>query len=302
MKETKLAIIWTILLTVLLFPISSFAEGDANGETYTPYKGHVLIGDDLDGRFASQDLYWSSHSLEEFDASNDTYEQEVIFYNYDGEAYATTATSYESDLPDTYLDTQAFDGDNEYNIAVGCFDPNLINGGDWYDTEIRLNTTESDESMYKISCQEGYSIGEIGPWNVFSQSTSKIIPFDNEFAAPDDRRWRYEWEYNDSRSMADENYRSRWCVGNISSSSDEDYWKFYNISTRTVDFLLKLPNSEVDYDIKIYDEDGDYVTGSFEGAGNDEEFSVTLSEGDYYMKVYSYSGYDETTNYQLIAY
>lgn len=112
----------------------------------------------------------------------------------------------------------------------------------------------------------------------------------------------YEWESNNTMSLADSSYLGKWCAGNISSTSDVDYWSFSTSSSRTTNFIMTLPSSSVDYDITIYNSSGSVVASSAKGTGETEIFSAYLPAGKYYAKVYSYSGSSSSSNYQFIAY
>jgi hypothetical protein len=88
-----------LLFAGLLYPNISYADHQVN-EQFTPYKGQSNISEDSTSRYSKQLMYWRTGSLKEFDSWNDTYEHETIFYNYDGSAYATKPTSYQTNLPD----------------------------------------------------------------------------------------------------------------------------------------------------------------------------------------------------------
>ena len=297
------------LITVVLFmSIFSSSISAANCETFTPYYGDSVISSNSIGRYTIQDTYWRTGSLTEFNSSTDTFEHEVIFYNYNGSAYATTYDFWNSELPDSYIDVQAFDGGNEYNIAVGSYDPDTISASTWYETIIYFDSTNSSQSYYKIQCAEGYSqLGIESPWAVYQTTTSRVIPFKDPFKAPESRSWNYEWENNGTmNSAADYFHVGDWCAGNISSTTDVDYWDFNVNTTRTYNFKLILPDNGItpDYDIQIYNNSGTLVTGSYGGAGSNEEFSKYLSTGHYYVKIFTYSSSatSDSQNYQMIVY
>lgn len=93
---------FALTLAILLFTPITNTYAATDPSTFTPYQGTNKISSDSSGRYASYGLYWRSGGMSEFDSITDTYEHEIVFYNYDGTAYATSATSYQSALPDTY--------------------------------------------------------------------------------------------------------------------------------------------------------------------------------------------------------
>ena len=82
---------------------------------------------------------------------------------------------------------------------------------------------------------------------------------------------------------------------------EKDYFVFNVPSSQTVDMILKVP-SGVDYDITIYDSNGVYVTSSQNSSDTDEVFDESLSSGDYYAVIESYSGTDSVKTYSFIPY
>lgn len=280
-------------------------------EKYVPFRGESDISADSYSRYTVQWAAWNSFGKQAYTEGNDTYEHETVFYNYDGKAYATGPLSttkgsgWDTTLPDPYLDTQALDGNNEYNIAVGTFDPDLISTGIWYQTWVRLKSTNSNQSKYKISGQRGDSICEAGAWCVGNHQTAILIPYKNELTAPElDRNYRYEYDANtDGQNYAAQLYLGWWGPGVISSASDADYFYFDVPTSRTVNFILKLSQlSGIDYDVKILNSSGQTVAGGYNGSGQDEIFSSYLSAGRYYAKIYSYSGSSAVTTYNFISY
>ena len=70
--------------------------------TYTPSSGSLSFSSSTsNGREAKVKFKWNIAGCSEFNESNDTYEQELVFYNYDGKAYATSMRSYRTNLPTT---------------------------------------------------------------------------------------------------------------------------------------------------------------------------------------------------------
>ena len=281
-------------------------------EKFTPFRGESHIGEDSTSRYTTQFSAWNDAGKETYSDSgswNDTYEHETVFYNYDGSAYSSAplpGSSYWSDFPDYYLDTQALDGNKEYNIAVGTFDPDLFATGIWYRTDVRLNSATSSQSFYKISGQKGYSLCETGPWCVSNEQTAILIPFKNPFKAPESaRNYRYEYDNNtDGQHYAANLLLWWWGSGVISSATDQDYF-YLNIPTaRTTNFILKMSQFVLseDYDIQIYDTSWNLVASSANGPAQDEIFSAYLNAGNYFVRVYPYSGSNTILTYNFIAY
>lgn len=303
MKNYVVKQIAVLILVVILLSIMATTALAMDNSTFTPYLGHSVISSDSSGRYATERTYWRAGSLTAFQYSTDTYEHQVIFYNYDGTAYASGATSYVTNIPDPYLDTQFADSTNENNIAVGTYSAYNLTSGTWYETTIRLKSTTSSSSKYKISGQKGYWIMQKSPLTVFGSATSTIMPFNSYFLAPDTRDWKYEWESNNSmNSSADSFSLYQWCTGNISSLSDVDYWDFSITYTRVCTFTLIVPSNK-DYDLKVYNNSGTQVASSTNGTGVNESVIVTLPSGHYYVKVYTWSGggSDTSLNYYLLV-
>lgn len=308
----KKSLLLLVLFTANLFIPPAVLADHLINEKFIPFQGQSNIGQDVYSRYTVQFAKWNNSGKERYKSINDTYEHETVFYNYDGSAYASKpwssvkGTGWNTDLPDAYLDTQAIDGNNEYNIAIGTFDPDLITTNQWYRTWVRLNSTNSNQSYYKISGQNGYSICEAGAWCVSNHQTAILIPFKDPFKASESgRNYRYEYDTNlDGLHYAAQLYLGWWGPGVISSHSDEDYFYFDVPVQRTVNFILKLSQlgGGVDYDINIYNSNLQLVAGGYKGPGSDEIFSNNLPAGRYYAKIYSYSGYDTVKTYNFIPY
>jgi hypothetical protein len=285
-------------------------------EFYMPQVGISYINKhpdpNYDIRFTNQEMLWRTHNLYAYQYSDDTYEHETLFYDYDGEAYVRSYINenwWSSNLPDPYLDTQDLDeytNPNEPNIAVGSFDPNLIQPGLYYNSYVALNKTGSSGSYYKIQGQKSYSHCEDGPWCVLTQQdTTKLIPFAAPFKAPERRTFRYEWEFNNHLDSADRISLNQWASGVISTTSDDDWYIFNVPSSRTVNMVVKLGgiSSPNNYDLEIYrTSTGQWVAGSYRGVGLDDALSVYLTSGDYYAKIYPAVGSNDNETYHFLAY
>ncbi len=300
-----------VLLLALFIssPLQSFAES-INAE-FIPFMGVSFIGEDTTSRYTYQYSVWEPAGLTYYQASNDTYEHETIFYNYDNTAYATDifpGPSWGSTFPDSYLDTQAFDGGDEPNIAIGTFDPDDLPTYEWQTSFVRIDPTASQSSMYKISGQRGKSICELGPWCVLqSTRTTTLIPFKSQFTAPESTRYYiYEYDTNtDGNNYARNTKINWWNSGTMSTQSDVDYFFLDILTTQDVNFILKQShfNNGEDYDIVILDLGGNVIAQSNNGQGVDEVFSKDdMQAGKYFVKIYSYSGFNQEKTYNFIAY
>ena len=152
----KSFILALILGCMSVFATISTARADEAFLTYTPSSGSINFSSSTaNGREAKATFKWNIAGCSEFNASNDTYEQELVFYNYDGKAYATSMRSYRTNLPNHYRDTRFCDSQNEINLAVGTYSANSIIPNKEYYVTYRLGGGNSNRSKYKISVQEG---------------------------------------------------------------------------------------------------------------------------------------------------
>lgn len=241
-------------------------------------------------------MKWNEQGISEFNASNDTFEHDLIFYNYDDNAYATSITSYESELPDSYIDTQFLDGDDELNCSVGTTAANEIESNKMYYTYLTLDDGLSDSSMYKVSLQEGHYFLFSSTWTTFAETTNLVIPFKSGFYAPEFRTWLYEFENNDTQTNAPTTHVGYWNSGTLSSESDVDYYKFSGAGSKN--FRLICPDG-TDYDMIVYNASGTLI-GSTLSTNTDSSCNITLTSGTYYIKIYSHRGSSSTSNYRLI--
>lgn len=272
--------------------ISTFA---ADYETFTPFYGSVYTYGSSP-RYASISVKWNANGITEFNAYNDTLEKDLVFYNYDRQAYATKCTSFQTELPNSYLDTQFLDNDNESVITAGTLSADELLADRMYTTHFTLSDYNSSSSMYKMQIQEGYYFIIEDKWTVMAQTTNTVIPFKNGFTAPENRGWYYEIEDNNSTSNAQSTSVGYWSSGTINSSNDIDYWKFSGQGSKS--FRLICP-SGTDYDFTIYDSYGNVITYNVL-VDIDSETLVTLPSGTYYIKIFSAYGSNPTENYRLM--
>lgn len=86
-----------------------------------------------------------------------------------------------------------------------------------------------------------------------------------------------------------------YCLGEL----DKDYYIVDAVkSSEMVVKLYSIPDG-VDYDIKIYDSSQNFLKGSYHAGNVDEEITLNVDPGQYYIYIYSYSGYDEDDTYTL---
>ena len=88
--------------------------------------------------------------------------------------------------------------------------------------------------------------------------------------------------------------------GKISTTSDEDYFKFNVSNGQIINVSLSDIPSWCDYDIKLYNNTQTQVSYSNK-SGNANEYikHTATSSGTYYVRIYSYSGYSPYSSYAL---
>lgn len=301
--KTRCFFLALIVIYTSLFPAMHAAHADAAFLTYTPYRGSISFStSNSQNREATATFRWNRTGCTEFDSENDTYEQELVFYNYDGNAYATSmSSSYKTNLPQHYGDTRLCDSPNEINLAVGTFKANQIRPNTEYFVTYRLLGGNGNRSMYKISVQEGCYLLIPSEYTVFSQSSTKLIPFKNGFTAPEFRYWTTEVEYNDSIQSADVSKTNRWISGTISRTNDVDYVKLYLRGRRCIRFISPEGNN-IDYDVKIYDQNGKYTGFCLTSSSSEQTITRNFKDGYYYFKIYPHGeGTSSLLPYYLIV-
>ncbi|GFZ34448.1 hypothetical protein CSC2_49740 [Clostridium zeae] len=84
----------------------------------------------------------------------------------------------------------------------------------------------------------------------------------------------------------------------IYSASDVDYYKLTVTTSKS--FTISLTNLPKDYDLTLYDANGNYIDYSENSGTTSETLTDTLSAGTYYIQVVGYNGaYSTTTPYKL---
>lgn len=188
-------------------------------------------------RYARIEVKWSSEGISEFNASNDTYEQELVFYNYDNKAYTTYCSAYQTNIPDPYLDTQIQDTPEEANLAIGTTAANEIQHNTTYYFIYNLKGSNAIGSMYKVGCQEGYYVVLPSTYITFAESTTHVITFKSGCTAPETRNWYTEVEPNGTMNFADTRYSDAWLSVTLSSTSDVDYERMQLSGTKSIRFI-----------------------------------------------------------------
>ncbi len=82
----------------------------------------------------------------------------------------------------------------------------------------------------------------------------------------------------------------------------DDWYKFTVNSSGEVDIYMDFIDSVCDIDMKLYAE-GDYTTtvGSSAGVNDDEQITVDLTPGTYYLRVYAFTSAPASGTYQIQA-
>lgn len=291
-----LPIVLVVSTLICLLGVTAYAAEDVL--TYTPYYGFSYYYTSNSERYARINVKWNRAGITEFNSYNDTYEQELVFYNYDNTAYATTCSAYQTNIPNAYLDTQLFDDGNESNLAIGTTSADEIEPETAYYYIYNLKGSNGTESMYKIGSQEGQYLFLIqSTYTTFAQSTTYLIPFKSGYTAPETRGWYTEVENNDTVEKADIRYLSKWLSGVISDENDVDYVKMYLSGQKTIRFISPSGN---DYDVAIYDESGTNIIGLY-SMSTEQTRTYTFTEGYYYFKIYPYTGSSATDVYRMIV-
>lgn len=200
-----------IFTLLCLFVISStplaFAESRPTN-TWVPTSGYTYA---IDGSaypntvFMYTDWEWSSSSrlsgLKE--DGNETLEVQIVFYDYDDNAYADGWYNYdqynkyrgqywETNQPRPYWDTLVLDN-NEKSFAVGCSDANQFQADKMY-YWWGYGEKNSSGSWTKVSAQRGYRLPSTcyeRSWCVEGEQTAIIVDFTEHWSTPGSKSWTY---------------------------------------------------------------------------------------------------------------
>ena len=180
----------------------------SGGNKWIPSHGWLELADDKinasNSHYVRQYLYWRTPvRLTWFHANADsTYEPDVYFYNYDQlGVYGYAPLGYwASDLPAPYIDTQAFDSEDEKAVTVGSAAASLIKPGVMYTTVTRMTWVYGPHTngMFKAQSQRGRRL----PSSCYStncsfgcsqlQNNVRTVDFQSYRKAPG--KWKWQWE------------------------------------------------------------------------------------------------------------
>lgn len=110
----------------------------------------------------------------------------------------------------------------------------------------------------------------------------------------------YESEPNNTAATADMTYDDYDSYGNISNTSDVDWWKVIFYSEGMANFYLGSIPSGCNYSMKVYDYTGTHLlVESLKSSNSSELCKIHVRANEaYYIKVYSESGYS-SSNYKF---
>ncbi|NLD49488.1 MAG: hypothetical protein GX660_20220, partial [Clostridiaceae bacterium] len=108
------------------------------------------------------------------------------------------------------------------------------------------------------------------------------------------------YEPNDSVETATNISTDTSVNGTINISTDEDFYVVNVSSTGRLTVVLDNIPWGCDYELIVYDANSQIVAGSWFSGTIPEKASILVDEpGDYYIRVYSYSGSDPSSSYKL---
>lgn len=178
---------------------------------------------------------------------------------------------------------------NDFGLFLYGPDLSYIDLSDYIGTADEIITfTPQDSADYYINtyCFSYLSSGE---------NSYQLLIYPND-SLPD------AFEANDSKDTAKSITQGVPINATININTDED-WYFVNATTsgKLTVTLNNIPEN-CDYDIVVYDENNNYV-GSSALTGNSPEKASALinAAGNYYIRVYSWTGSSPTANYELNA-
>ena len=103
------------------------------------------------------------------------------------------------------------------------------------------------------------------------------------------------WESNNTISTAKTISTNTDITGQISSTTDKDYFKFTTTSPNTY-IRINLTNLPADFDIRLYNSSGTQLAISQNGSTTSEQIiRNTTTAATYYIQVYGYNGANSTT-------
>lgn len=207
-------IVVKVLLLVVLLGVQNVYAGDgdigtvsctttkSDGTEFVPSWGKVIIDEDQYTRYVIQYMYWHDYKrLWWLNTRGDaTFEPDVFFYNYEGQAYGKKPTGYwSSDLPSPYVDAQTLDGSDEYAVTIGSASAVSLTQEKTYYTVTRMTAGGGDSSWVKLSAQRGRQVpaGCTSVWCSYGcempNNNYRTIPFQDHFSAPGCQRYNWLW-------------------------------------------------------------------------------------------------------------
>lgn len=140
--------------------------------------------------------------------NNETLEVDVVFYNYDGTAWAINwpcslcyyGVNWDSNQPRAYADTQMDDSYNERPFSVGSADATQFVKGRWYYFYIYdVRGASSGPTKTKLQAQRGHRWPSTcySTYCVYAEDTVTIVPFSAYYFSPGHCYWRYPRDTSD---------------------------------------------------------------------------------------------------------
>ncbi len=204
---------------------STIACPPTSSTSYVNSWGYTHIAADSYGRYVYQFMYWHDLSrlawldtprrIDPYTTAHyfdTTFELDTIFYNYDGKAYGNAPSGYwETDLPFAYVDTQAFDPDEEKAVTIGTGAAWYLNPKITYYYVTRFTNGGGNSSLVKNQAQRGRCTTDVsgagcGTFQSFACNTAsnfeRTVPFRHDgtgYYAPGCRQYWWQWPITTDR-------------------------------------------------------------------------------------------------------
>lgn len=279
-----------------------------NGDANTSYSGCLLLDsydicevyDVICNTYSipqnEGDVQLMSSGIMEESESNNTYSSaDTIYDDYDVYGYISSTSDIDyfkikfSTAGSVNFWLGNIESDCNYNMQI--LNSSNVNIGGSY------NAMGNDESVmnFNVDANVWYYIRINSAENTFDTSNPYLL--------------RVKWyprkdscEYNNTIETAyslGSTYAN--LLANINSPYDIDYYKFtLSSSSRMTNIRLCNMPSDVDYDLTIYDSDGEEVTYSNNGGNTNEDILVNLSSGTYYIEVKAWGDDYSGEDYELL--
>ena len=171
---------------------------------------------------------------------------------------------------------------DDYDLYI--FDTNILDIG------LSFNGGNADEVLNFTPTVTGnyYIHADCHTLGTGSDHSYQLLIYPDD-TAPD------AYEPNDSIGTAKTISNNIPISGTINISTDEDWYEFSadNAGKLTVT-LDSIPN-DCDYDVEIYDGESNLLSGSYFSGNTNEKADVLVDVGNYYVRMYSYSGSSQST-------